>query len=92
MVITCVYSFSLVLLEQKQSKTPQGCRTQTNCRLNQNQNQSEVVTYTAVNNWFPNGGFCVFRGAFFPWGGGQGGGVSSEEFGVDKGVGGGGLM
>ena len=55
-------------------------------------------------NWFPNGGFCFFRGTFFPWGvgggglkapdsgggvGGVTGGVSCKEFGVDKGGGGG---
>ena len=53
-------------------------------------------------NWFPNGGVCFFRGAFFPWGGGGAGkhptvgggghggaGRSCEEFGVDKGGGGG---
>ena len=52
-------------------------------------------------NCFPNGGVCVFRGAFFPLGGGagkhpivggggwvgHGGGGSCEEFGVDKGGG-----
>ena len=71
---------------------------------NQNQNQIEVVTYTTVNNRcaivFQTGG-SVFSVAPFllgggegGWkapdsGGGMGGGVSCEEFGVDNGGGGG---
>ena len=76
------------------------------CSNNKNQNQIEVVTYTAINNkcaiGFQTGGFVFSVAPFFPgrgggWkspdngGGSRGGGVSCEEFGVDKGGGGGGF-
>ena len=72
--------------------------------MDQNHNQIEVVTYIVNNRCaigFQTGGFVFSVAPFFPWRGGGGGlkapdsegggvmgGVSCEEFGVDKGGGG----
>ena len=81
-------------LDHKQSKTPQGCCTQTNCLFKQpNQNQIEVVTYTVNNRCaigFQTGGFVFSVAPFFlgggglestrQWGGGsRGGGVPAKN-------------